>query len=157
MGWALSNDAEAASANAALKLRAEVLTGNSSLSVDTDVPATVCPAYDNPVTPEADAGSFIVNIGFSTGPAVLLYYEEVTGFVLDDDVTLENATAELIDRPFGPQLGYRVRITPTTWGEPVAVSVPAGVVTPPCYIGHEPGLERVPPPHLRLDRLRHGQ
>ena len=108
-----------------------MLTGNSSLSVDTDVPATVCPAYDDPATPEADAGSFIVNIGFSTGPAVLLYYEAVTGFVLDDDVTLENATAELIDRPYGTALGYRVRITPTTWGQPVAVSVPAGVVTHP--------------------------
>ena len=129
MGWALSNDAEAASVNTALELRADVLTGNSSLSVDTDVPATVCPAYDDPVTPEADAGSFIVNIGFSTQHAAFLHYEEVTGFVLDDDVTLENATADLIDRPYGSQLGYRVRITPTTWGQPVAVSVPAGVVT----------------------------
>ena len=129
--WALSNDAEAASVNTALELRAEVLTGNSGLSVDTDVPATVCPAYDDPATSENDAGSFIVNIGFSTGPAVLLYYEAVTGFVLDDDVTLENATAELIDRPYGTQLGYRVRITPTTWGQSVAVSVPAGVVTHP--------------------------
>ena len=46
-------------------------------------------------------------------------------------MTLENATAELIDRPYGAQLGYRVRITPTTWGQPVAVSVPAGVVTHP--------------------------
>ena len=131
MRWALSNDAEAVSVNTALELRADVLAGNSSLSVDTDVPATVCPAYDNPVTPEADAGSFIVNIGFSTGPAVMLNYEAVTGFVLDNDVTLENATAELIDRPYGAQLGYRVRITPTTWGQPVAVSVPAGVVTHP--------------------------
>ena len=131
MRWALSNDAEAVSVNTALELRADVLTGNSSLSVDTDVPATVCPAYDDPATPEADAGSFIVNIGFSTGPAVLLNYEAVTGFVLDNDVTLENATAELIDRPYGAQLGYRVRITPTTWGQPVAVSVPAGVVTHP--------------------------
>ena len=131
MRWALSNDAEAASVNPAMEFRAEVLTGNSGLSVDTDVPATVCPAYDDPATSETDAGSFIVNIGFSTQPAVFLYYEEVTGFVLDDDVTLENATAELIDRPYGAQLGYRVRITPTTWGQPVAVSVPAGVVTHP--------------------------
>ena len=129
--WALSNDAEAASVDTALVLRADVLTGNSSMSVDTDVPATVCPAYDDPVTPENEAGSFIVNIGFSTGHAFFLYYEEVTGFVLADDVTLENAMAELIDRPYGPQLGYRVRIIPTTWGQPVAVSVPAGVVTHP--------------------------
>ena len=131
MRWALSNDADAVSVDAALDLRADVLTGNSSLSGDTDVPATVCPAYDDPATPEADAGSFIVNIGFSTRPAVMLNYEAVTGFVLDNDVTLENATAELIDRPYGAQLGYRVRITPTTWGQPVAVSVPAGVVTHP--------------------------
>ena len=127
--WAFSNDAEAASLNTALELRAEVLTNNSGLSVDTGVPATVCPAYDDPGTPEDEAGSFIVNVGFSTRPAVLLYYEPVTGFVLTDDVTLENATAELIDRPYGPQLGYRVRITPTIWGQSVAVSVPAGVVT----------------------------
>ena len=131
MRWALSNDAEAASVDTALDLRADVLTGNSALSGDTDVPATVCPAYDDPATPENDAGAFIVNIGFSTQPAVLLYYEVVAGFVLDDDVTLENATAELIDRPYGARLGYRVRITPTTWGQPVAVSVPAGVVTHP--------------------------
>ena len=131
MRWALSNDAEAVSVDAALDLRADVLTGNSSLSGDTDVPATVCPAYDDPATPEADAGSFIVNIGFSTGPAVMLNYEAVTGFVLNNDVTLENATAELIDRPYGAQLGYRVRITATTWGQPVAVSVPAGAVTHP--------------------------
>ncbi len=131
MRWGLSNDAEAVSVDTALVLRADVLTGNSSLSVDTDVPATVCPAYDDPVTPENEAGSFIVNIGFSTGPAIMLNYEAVTGFVLADDVTLENATAELIDRPYGPQLGYRVRITPTTWGQTVAVSVPAGVVTHP--------------------------
>ena len=131
MRWALSNDADAVSVDAALDLRADVLTGNSSLSGDTDVPATVCPAYDDPATPEADAGSFIVNIGFSTRPAVMLNYEAVTGFVLDNDVTLENATAELIDRPYGAQLGYRVRIAPTTWGQPVAVSVPAGVVTHP--------------------------
>ena len=131
MRWALSNDAEAASVDADLDLRADVLTGNSARSVDTDVPATVCPAYDDPATPENDAGSFIVNIGFSTRPASMLYYEEVTGFVLADDVTLENATAELIDRPYGPELGYRVRITPTTWGQPVAVSVPAGAVTHP--------------------------
>ena len=131
MRWALSNDAEAASVDADLDLRADVLTGNSARSVDTDVPATVCPAYDDPATPENDAGSFIVNIGFSTRPASMLYYEEVTGFVLADDVTLENATAELIDRPYGPELGYRVRITPTTWGQPVAVSVPAGAVSHP--------------------------
>ena len=129
--WALSNDAEAASLNTALDLRAEVLTNNSGLSVDTGVPATVCPAYDDPGTPEDEAGSFIVNVGFSTRPAIMLYYEPVTGFVLTDDVTLENATAELIDRPYGPQLGYRVRITPTIWGQSVAVSVPAGVVTYP--------------------------
>ena len=76
--WALSNDAEAASVNTALELRAEVLTGNSGLSVDTDVPATVCPAYDDPGTPEDEAGSFIVNVGFSTRPAIMLYYEPVS-------------------------------------------------------------------------------
>ncbi len=129
--WAISNNAKAVSVDAALDLRADGLTGNSSLSGDTDVPATVCRAYDDPATPEAGAGTFIVNVEFSTGPAVMLNYEAVTGFVLDNDETLENATAVLIDRPYGAQLGSRVRITPTTWGQPVAVSVPAGVVTHP--------------------------
>ena len=63
------------------------------------------------------------------GRELFLYYEEVDGFVLGDDVTLVNASAELIDRPYSWALGYRVRITPTDWGQPVAVSVPAGAVT----------------------------
>ena len=128
-GWALSNDAEAISVDMTRDFRTEVMTGNSAESGDTEVPATVCRDYDDPATPENDAGTFIVNVGFTTGPEGFLYYEEVDGFVLGDDVTLENATAAIIDVPYSTTLGYRVRITPSTWGQPVAVSVPAGAVT----------------------------
>ena len=128
-GWALSNDAEVASTDMTRDFRTEVMAGNSGEAGDTEVPATVCRDYDDPATPENDAGTFIVNIGFTTGPELFLYYEEVDGFALGDDVTLVNATAELIDRPYSRNLGYRVRVTPTDWGQPVAVSVPAGAVT----------------------------
>ena len=127
--WALSNDAEAVSLDMTWDFRTEVMAGNSGEAGDTEVPATVCRDYDDPATPENDAGTFIVNIGFTTGRPGFLYYEEVDGFALGDDVTLVNATAQLIDRPYGRNLGYRVRITPTDWGQPVAVSVPAGAVT----------------------------
>ena len=128
-GWALSNDAEAASVDTTRDFRTEVMAGNSGMSTDSDVPATVCRDYDDPATPENDAGTFIVNVGFTTGHPHLLYYETVHGFAPDDDVTLVNATAELIDRPYSWALGYRLRITPVDWGQPVAVSVPAGAVT----------------------------
>ena len=133
------------------------MAGDSDLSGDTVVPDTVCRDYDDPATPEDEQGAFIVNIGFSTLSPALLFYEEVIGFVPDDDLTLENATAELIARPYDVSLGYRVRITPTNWGEPVAVSVPAGGGDPRRVIGVEPGVERVPPGHVRLDRMRRGQ
>ncbi len=128
-GWALSNDAEAASVDMARDVRTEVMAGNSGEAGDTEVPATVCRDYDDPATPENDAGTFIVNIGFTTGPELFLYYEEVDGFVLGDDVTLVNASAQLIDRPYSRNLGYRIRVTPTDWGQPVTVSVPAGAAT----------------------------
>ncbi len=128
-GWALSNVAEGVSVASSLEVRADVVAGDSELSGDTIVPDTVCRDYDDPATPEDEEGAFIVNIGFTTKSRALLFYEEVSGFVLDDDLALENATAELIDRPYDYYLGYRVRITPTNWGDAVAVSVPAGAVT----------------------------
>ena len=45
------------------------------------------------------------------------------------DLTLLNATAQLLNQPYDTRLGYRVRITPGVWGEPVVVSVPADVAT----------------------------
>ena len=56
-------------------------------------------------------------------------YEPVTGFDPSSDLTLVNATAQLLDRPYDARLGYRVRITPSVWGEPVAVSLAGDVVT----------------------------
>ena len=53
----------------------------------------------------------------------------MNGFDPASDLTLVNATAELVYRTYDTRLGYRVRITPTVWGESVAVSVPANVVT----------------------------
>ena len=128
-GRALSNDAEAASVDTTRDFRTEVKTGNSGMSTDTDVPATMCRDYDDPATPGNDAGTYIVNFGFTTGHPLLLYYEAVNGFAPVDDVTRVNAAAELIDRPYSWALGYRLRITPVDWGQPVAVSVPAGAVT----------------------------
>ena len=58
-----------------------------------------------------------------------LRYEPVNGFDPSSDLTLVNATAQLLNQPYDARLGYRVRITPSVWGEPVAVSVPAGVAT----------------------------
>ena len=128
-GWILSNSAEGVFVDTARTLRTEITAGNSDLSGDTRVPDPVCPAYDDPGTPENDAGSFIISIGFTTMHPVFLNYQEVNGFDLAADVTLENATAELIDQPYHDRLGYRVRITPANWGEDVTVSVPAGAVT----------------------------
>ena len=128
-GWALSNTAEGVSVDTARVLRTDIAAGDSDLSGDTPVPETVCPAYDDPVTPENEAGTFIVNIGFTTKHPALLSYEEVRGFDVATDVRLENATAELVEQPYHNLLGYRVRITPTTWGQDVTVSVPAGAVT----------------------------
>ena len=107
-GWALSNVAEGVSVDSAPEVRTDVMAGHSDLSGDTIVPDTVCRDYDDPATPEDEEGAFIVNIGFTTKSPALLFYEEVSGFVPDDDLTLENATAELIDRPYDYYLGYRV-------------------------------------------------
>ena len=78
---------------------------------------------------EDEAGSFLLSIGFTTTSAEYLRYEPVNDFDPASDLTLVNATAELLDRPYDTQLGYRVRIAPSVWGEPVAVSLAADVVT----------------------------
>ena len=127
--WVLSDAAEATSVDTSRTLRTEVTAGVTGMSGDTLVPDTVCPAYDDPVTAEDDAGTFTLNIGFTTVDPAFVFYEEVTGFDPADDLTLENATAELAGPSYDRELGYRVRITPTNWGEDVAVSVPAGAVT----------------------------
>ena len=127
--WVLSDAAEATSVDTSRTLRTEVTAGDTGLSGDTLVPDTVCPAYDDPATAEDDAGTFTLNIGFTTVDPAFVFYEEVTGFDPADDLTLENATAELAGPSYDRELGYRVRITPTNWGEDVAVSVPAGAVT----------------------------
>ena len=129
--WIVSNVARAISLDPTRVLRAEVAAGISDLSGDTLVPDTVCPAYDDPATLGDEAGSFFVNIGFTTVDPVHINYEKVDGFVVADDVTVANGTAELVADSFHTQLGYRVKITPTTWGEDVVVSVPAEAVTHP--------------------------
>ena len=50
-------------------------------------------------------------------------------FDLSSDLTLVNATAQLLDQRYDTRLGYRVRVTPSLWGEPVVVSLAADVVT----------------------------
>ena len=127
--WLISNDAEAMLVDSSKPLRAVVTAGASGLSGDTPVPDLVCRDYDDPATREDDAGSFLLSIGFTTASAEYLRYEPVNDFDPASDLTLVNATAELLDRPYDIRLGYRVRITPSVWGEPLLVSVPADVVT----------------------------
>ena len=127
--WLVSNDAQAVLVDSSKPLRTVVTAGASGLSGDTPVPDLVCRDYDDPATREDDAGSFLLSIGFTTASAEYLRYEPVNDFDPASDLTLVNATAELLDRPYDIRLGYRVRITPSVWGEPVLVSVPADVVT----------------------------
>ncbi|WP_428098668.1 putative Ig domain-containing protein [Candidatus Rariloculus sp.] len=127
--WLVSNDAQAVLADASKPLRTVVTAGASGLSGDTPVPELLCGNYDDPATREEDEGSFFLSIGFTTAGEEFVRYEPVNGFDPASDLTLVNATAELVYRRYDTQLGYRVRITPTVWGEPVAVSVPADVVT----------------------------
>lgn len=129
--WLISNDATAVSIDTARQLEAGVTAGYAGLSVDSEVPATVCVDFDDPVTAEDEAGSFYVSVSFASWPLLVLGMNEpVTGFDIAD-LDLENATATLLDHPYHRLLGYRVRITPTTFGQPVSVTVPAGVVTHP--------------------------
>ena len=127
--WLVSNDAEAVLADSSKPLRTVLAAGTSGLSGDTPAPELLCRNYNDPAIRENEEGAFLVTIGFTTASSDYLRYEPVNGFDPSSDLTLVNATAELLDRPYDTQLGYRVRITPTLWGEPVAVSVAADVVT----------------------------
>ena len=137
--WLMSNDAEAVSVDPAKELAAYVLAEDSAFSIDTSIPATVCRDFDDPATAENEAGSFTVSVGFTTIPRSLGIYEPVAGFDTADDLTLVNATAQLVDQPYHYALGYRVQITPTTFGDPISVSVPADAVThPDSAVGNQP-------------------
>ena len=127
--WLISNDARAVWIDSSKPLRTVVTAGASGLSGDTPVPDLICRDYNDPATREDDAGSFLVSIGFTTVSAQYLRYEPVNGFDPTSDLTLVNATAQLLNQSYDTRLGYRVRITPSVWGEPVAVSLAADVVT----------------------------
>ena len=127
--WLVSNDAQAVWVDSSKPLRTIVTAGASALSGDTPVPELLCRNYDDPATREDEAGSFLLSIGFTTASAQYLGYEPVNGFDPSSDLTLVNATAQRLNQPYDTRLGYRVRITPSVWGEPVVVSVPADVVT----------------------------
>ena len=127
--WLVSNDAEAVLLDTSKPLRTLVTAGASGLSGDTRVPDPVCRNFDDPATRGDEEGSFFISIGFTTSSPEYLRYEPVNDFDLSSDLTLVNATAQLLDRPYDTRLGYRVRITPSVWGEPVVVSLAADVVT----------------------------
>ncbi len=127
--WLVSNDAQAVLVDSSKPLRTVVIAGASGLSGDTPVPDLICRDYHDPATTGDEAGSFFISVGFTTASPEYLRYEPVNDFDPASDLTLVNATAELLDRPYDTQLGYRVRITPSVWGEPVAVSVASDVVT----------------------------
>ena len=114
--WLISNDAEAMLVDSSKPLRTVVTAGASGLSGDTAVPDLICRDYDDPATREDEAGSFLLSIGFTTASAEYLRYEPVNDFDPASDLTLVNATAELLDRPYDTRLGYRVRITPERVG-----------------------------------------
>ena len=127
--WMVSNEAEALWVDSSKPLRTVVTAGASGLSGDTQVPALICRNFNDPATREDEQGSFFISVGFTTAPPEYLRYEPVSGFDPSSDLTLVNATAERVDRPYDTRLGYRVRITPSVWGEPVAVSLAGDVVT----------------------------
>ena len=127
--WLLSNDAQSVWVDSSMPLRTVVTAGASGLSGDTPAPDLICRDFDDPATREDEAGSFFLSIGFTTASPEYLRYEPVNDFDPASDLTLVNATAQLLDQPYDTRLGYRVRITPGVWGEPVVVSVPADVVT----------------------------
>ena len=127
--WLISNDAQAVWADSSEPLRSVVTAGASGLSGDTPAPELICRNFNDPATREDEEGSFFVSIGFTTAPPEYLRYEPVTGFDPSSDLTLVNATAQRVDRPYDTRLGYRMRITPSVWGEPVAVSLAGDVVT----------------------------
>ena len=127
--WLVSNDAQAVLVDTSKPFRTLVTAGASGLSGDTRVPDLVCRDYDDPATREAEQGSFLVSIGFTTAPAEYQRYEPVNDFDLSSDLTLVNATAQLLDQRYDTRLGYRVRVMPSLWGEPVVVSLAADVVT----------------------------
>ena len=127
--WVVSNEVRAVLVDPSKPLRTLVTAGASGLSGDTGVPETLCRDYDDPATRAHENGSFLISIGFTTAAPGYHRYEFVNDFDPAGDLTLVNATAELLDRPYDTRLGYRVRITPSLWGEPVAVSLAADVVT----------------------------
>ena len=127
--WLVSNDAQALWVDLSKPLRTVVTAGASGLSGDTQVPALICRNFNDPATREDEQGSFFISVGFTTAAPEYLRYEPVTGFDPSSDLTLVNATAKRLDRPHDTRLGYRVRITPSVWGEPVAVSLANDVVT----------------------------
>ena len=127
--WLVSNDDQAVLVDTSKPLRTLVTAAASGLSGDTQVPDLVCRDYNDPATREDEEGSFFISIGFTTAPPEYLRYEPVNDFDLSSDLTLVNATAQLLDRRYDTRLGYRVRITPSVWGEPVVVSLAADVVT----------------------------
>ena len=126
--WWVSNDAQALWVDSSKPLRTIVTAGTSGLSGDTPVPALICRNFNDPATREDEQGSFFISVGFTTASPEYLRYEPVSGFDSSSDLTLVNATAQRVDRPYDTRLGYRVRITPSVWGEPVAVSLAADVV-----------------------------
>ena len=126
--WLVSDAAEAVLVDTARSLRAIVTAGASGLSGDTPVPALLCRNYDDPATLADEQGAFYVSVGFTTADAQFLRYEPVelnAGARID----IENATWELLPRPLDTRLGYRLKITPTVWGEPVSISLPADIVS----------------------------
>ena len=128
--WLESGAALGVTVDAVQEFKAQVVGAASWPEVMSEVPEPVCADYDDDLTTADEAGSFIVGVFFQTAPwSSVQKPEPVTGFDLAADLELVNATAAVLPGGYHPFNGYRVLVTPTTFGEPVQVGVPAGVAT----------------------------
>ena len=128
--WLESGAALGVTVDAVQEFKAQVVGAASWPEVMSDVPARVCADYDDDLTTVDEAGSFIVAVFFQTAPwSSVQKPEPVTGFDVAEDLQLVNATAQVLPGGYYPLMGYRVLVTPTTFGEPVQVGVPAAVAT----------------------------
>ena len=128
--WLESGAALGVTVDAVQEFKAQVVGAASWPEVMSEVPEPVCADYDDDLTTVDEAGSFIVAVFFQTAPwSSVQKPEPVTGFDVAEDLQLVNATAQVLPGGYYPLMGYRVLVTPTTFGEPVQVGVPAAVAT----------------------------
>ena len=86
----------------------------------------ILPGEEVPEPVPQSMGSFYASVCFSTAHPYWIYCGPVTG-IQRSDIQITNATFV----PIGAHdsaAGYRLRVTPTTWGQPVTITIAADVV-----------------------------